>query len=509
MTEMSLPADDLLSALHDGELSSAERAAVEQRLAASAEVRREFSEIQQVSSLLKALPRERLPSEFPQQVLQAIEREMLIPSRPDHSTNPLPLTGRHSNSSRRWAGVAAVLTSAAGLLLLVRALDDRTGQESSSVRRLAGSSNLRSEVAETIDEPPASGGIATSMRMADARPLTARKSGVAGGFGSGSLGASNTATDDSPSFAGAAARETNSLFFDQSTLRGAKIGDVVGAMQTEGSEVAVVWLTVVDRQEGLTGLQVLLTKNRIPAADTDPKADASKPADSFAKAESDSHQMHAVFVESDAEQLAETLKQLRESSFLQSLEVDQPIELAELELKDVRGGQTQLAERLRHGLFESQRLAKNIDAAEQRGASIVARGLKLPSASVAEKNIASEAPIAPAKSALAERLKLQDSKDQLAKQVTFEFPLDALVQNQMSQLSRHREASRNQFRLPVPSDKNVEKAAADQRPMQVLFVVVDQAQAGKAVVPTNTPKAKLPAKDRSPAPKPAGQDGAA
>ena len=76
---MSLPADDLLSAFHDGEVNSAERAVVEQRLATSAETRRERSEIRQVSSLLKELPRECLPSEFPQQVLQAVEREMLIP----------------------------------------------------------------------------------------------------------------------------------------------------------------------------------------------------------------------------------------------------------------------------------------------------------------------------------------------------------------------------------------------------------------------------------------------
>ena len=140
---MSLPADDLLSAYHDGELTAAERAIVEQHLATSAEARRELSEIGQLSTLLQDVPRASLPSEFPQQVLQGIEREMLIPSGRASSADAawadrMRTWWASETSPRRWAiSAAAVLTSAAGLFLLVRSLSDESGRASRGGMQLA------------------------------------------------------------------------------------------------------------------------------------------------------------------------------------------------------------------------------------------------------------------------------------------------------------------------------------------------------------------------------------
>lgn len=463
---MSLPANDLLSAFHDGEANSAERAAVERCLAESAEARRELSETRQVSSLLKELPRERLPVEFPQQVLQAIEREMLIPSLPNGS-DALPPT---THSSRRWIGAAALLTSAAGLLLLVRAIDERPaigGREFASASAPAGF-RLDSSTSVTATAPMAADAVADNRE-------------AAGGFGGGAASKSvamGAAAGASPSTASVASRESDALFFDQSSLKDAKIGDVVRAMQTEGTEVAVVWLTVVDRQEGLAGLQFLLADNRIARAETNSKAAETRKAKST-KPKANADQMHAVFVESDAEHLAAALKQLRDQSFVQSLEVDQPIELAQLE--DAGAG------------FDS----------------MLATRRSMTTTDPAKKIAAAPAPLIAPKSAPTRSKADSAVTEQLAQQTMLEVPRETLLQNSLNQQSRNRSNIRNAPRATVADEKSADKAPAEQRPMQVLFVIVDQAQAGKSVSPNNAPKANPPAKARTEPTKPNGQDGAA
>lgn len=510
---MSLPADDLLSAFHDGELNPAERAVLEQRLAASVETRRELSEIQQVSSLLNELPRERLPAEFPQQVLQAIEREMLTPSHRSESViTPASESCDRRVRSRRWVGAAAVLTSATGLLLLVRAVDDRSGREASSVSPLARSPRTLSAPAEFMldtaendrdarREFGGSGAVPPPM-AADAPVSAFRKSRIAGGAGSGSDSvASKSPANAALATNGVASREKDNLFFDRSALRDAKIGDVVSAMQTEGNEVAVVWLTVVDRQEGLAGLQFLLSDKGIALEDSLEKTDKA------ATPNADADQMHAVFVESDAEQLAAALKQLRKETFLQSLEVDQPIELAQL--GDVRGGRLLAVDKLRDRSSASQSTAKEDAAKMLPEASSAKRRFGTPTSSAEQKKSVSAAAAPAAKTTPGGAKEPPVAKDQLAKQVTLEFPREALVQNQMSQQTRSRAAFRNQVRLQSTDGKVAESAPAEQRPMQVLFVVVDQAQAGKPAPSNNSSKPTAPVKPRTEPAKPAGKDGAA
>ena len=499
---MSLPTDDLLSALHDGELNSAERAIVEQRLAASAEARRELSEIRQVSSLLKELPRGCLPAEFPRQVLQSIEREMLIPSpRTELSVGSDSDSSINSLRSRRWVGVAAVLTSAAGLLLLLRAVDDRPGQDNLARRSpvvTAPQSTMDVAVADSL----------TSDR--DSTSLMSRRSGLAGGpEPSGALAKDLPSGGALPSL-GSTSRETSNLRVDQLGLRDSQIGDVVSAMQTEGTEVAVVWLTVVDRQEGLAGLQLLLAEK--PGA----RANAfAKKADKAAQPEDATDELHAVYVQSNPEQLAAALKQLRDENFLQRVEVGQPIEMAQL--NDVRIGRFEVADKLKTDSAEAR--AARIDEAVKGSAGPLAAKSRVAQSekSLAEKKLAGAAAASPRTAAVAadEAKRTSDAKEARAKPETFNLPLEALVQNQnlnqLNQQSRVRGTARNADQKPVAGEKNADKASADRRPMQVLFVVVDQSQAGKLQAsPANSPKpAAPPAKTRTEPAKPADKDGAA
>lgn len=474
---MSLPADDLLSAFHDGEVNSAECAAVEQRLATSVEGRCELSEIRQISSLLKALPRERLPLEFPQQVLQRIEREMLVPSqRVGEAGRRTRVAAGTTGSSRRWVGAVALLTSAAGLLLLIRAIDDRGSISFSEIRK----EPVAHQRPMAVEESSRGGGAAAPMTGADAPAAGSRSSGVLGGAAGTNFIAADSSLSSPLPPAGVAARESGTLFFDQAALRDTQIGGAVQAMQTEGNEVAVVWLTVVDRQEGLAGVQLLLSNKEIARADSGKKLDKATKPNAVAD-----HQMHAVFVEADAEHLTAMLKRLRESDLLQSVEVDQPIELAQL-------GEVQV---------DLER-------------STLARRFATPPPASAEKKIASatSSPKIAAKSEQAGAKRPQDVKDQPPNQVTLKFSRETLVQNQLSQQTRNRGLSRSVPHSQSSDRKNVEQPSTDQRPMQVLFVVVDQSQAGKLqVTPNHSPKPAVttPSKARTEPVKPIDQDGAA
>ena len=519
---MSLPTDDLLSPFHDGELNSAERAIVEQRLAASIEARRELSEIRQVSSLLEELPRGCLPAEFPQQVLQAIEREMLIPSQKSELSNGSANdSSANSSRSRRWVGVAAVLTSAAGLLLLIRAVDERPKQENLVTQHIADTSSSDSqrasiEVAQGTpasdrDAPGGFGGDGLELRTANSPVAEARRSSlkIAGPEASSVVGKNLPSVAAIPSV-GVASRDSDSLIVDQSGLRDSKIGDVVRAMQTEGTEVAVVWLTVVDRQEGLAGLQILLSNNHIAREDAVEKLDEAE------KSKASASQLHAVFVESNREQLTATLMQLRDKTFWRSMEVDQPIEMAQLD--NVRHGQLSVADKLNEGA-PATRMAKKDTAAKELPRELAAKSrVAHPSSPSADKKLADVAPAPkPATDpAPAEAKGALELKSPFAKQLTFAVPFDALVQNQnlnqLNQQTRNRGLSRMDASKRTAGEKIADAAKSVQRPMHVLFVVVDQAQPGKSQTsPSNSakPAATPPAKTRSAPAKPADKDGAA
>ncbi len=476
---MSFPADDLLSAFHDGEITPAERAAAQQRLATSADARRELSELQQISSLLKEVPRDRLPYEFPQQVLQAIEREMLIPLRPAESLEPA-----RTSSSRRWIGAAAVLTSAAGLLLLVRALDDRAGRDVVPGQRLAGT--------QSVPEAP------VGITADSASPMVAENSVALGRTRDLAVGAAgqNSVLANAPTNTFARARFSggasgDKFVLDQAALRTADVGEVVRAIQqTEGDEVAVVFLTVVDRQEGLNGLQLLLTKNHFTQPEAKGKSDSVSPS------AGDADEMQAVLVKSDAAQLTAALQQLGQEKYLQSLEVDQPILLAQLD--EARGDRAVLAEKSisTDAKRENAKSLPNSASATRRAKSALPETFEKKSAA--------------AHLATAKANEARDEKEPAANQVRFGVSAQLLQQNQLAQQSRTRGLSREAPRNQTLAAKDAE-AKTDHRPLQVLFVVVDQSQSAKPQTSPASPSkpSAAPAKTRNEPAQPKGQDGAA
>ena len=95
---------DLISASHDGECTPEERAVVRQLLEQSEAARVEQRECAQISQLLGQLPEQSAPAGFDAQVLQAVEREMLLGGAPPPAAGG---GGRHKISCRPDARTGA------------------------------------------------------------------------------------------------------------------------------------------------------------------------------------------------------------------------------------------------------------------------------------------------------------------------------------------------------------------------------------------------------------------
>ena len=101
MANEELFSDELLSAYLDGELTDQERTLVEQRLESDAEARQLLSELQDLSTTIRALPQEKVGSDLRAKVLEGHKKEVQ----------------QTSNASRRWIWPMAAL--AAALLLSI------------------------------------------------------------------------------------------------------------------------------------------------------------------------------------------------------------------------------------------------------------------------------------------------------------------------------------------------------------------------------------------------------
>lgn len=488
---MSLPADELLSAFHDGEVPLVERAVVGQQLSTSRESRRELSEIQQIASLLKELPRETLPSDFSRQVLSGLEREMLIPSDRMTSTPSRTRFGSfwfNSSSRRRWlVSAAGTLASAACLMLLLQVLRQDTQSVAQRNQRLAGVADVESVdtlFGSATSSTPMAGDADVSLNSS--RPMSASavpnapplaKSAEPNSSPRLSKRAAGSDKSGDVGFDIPRLGESQNLFFDQQALKFAEIGDVVEAVRTEGDEVAVVKLTVVDRQEGIEQLQLLLTKNQIDRDDSRDTmqrmekkkiaTDSQRPlrTDDVATVSTDVQPMLAVFVESDARRMTAVLNQLRETDFLQSLEVSPPIALAAL------------------------------DDVNQNGKSLSELQAQSPRVRLPEK--------AAGRDDLKSRTKT-DSASSVSRQYALQLPASSLPQFPMPEVLRNQNRL-NRSSTPGPAvTTKTDNGAANDRPMQVLFVLVDEVFAGKPV----ESKPFAPAKSNKSPAKPSNQDGA-
>ncbi len=358
---------ELFSAHHDGEVTPGERIVVEGQFAASAEARRERAEIEQLSELLRELPRESAPAEFCEQVMQAAKHQVLTPK------NDEALTGGNSLRRRWWTGVCAVAVSAAMLFMMVLLIDrshkpdlprNIAGRPTTSLPEAADADvGGIAEVAENDKQLPPSSeslfrqptpkrdGVALNE---PAKPETAKTGEKVAGrmaMTEAETAAANAARK--PNFAadklsavnrfrrkarGAVVEERSAkeaiqttdgreqLAFDDD-LTEAQIGQVLSALETSGDQIAVIKLTVVDRSASLNALQLLLERNRVPLESAPSKSkNASK-----AEAEPKLGGMVAVYVETTRDQLASTLLELKQDKRFRILERQPAISLASLD----------------------------------------------------------------------------------------------------------------------------------------------------------------------------------
>jgi len=207
--------DERLSAWLDDELTLNERAEVERLLAESPEFRRELTELEQVSALVKGLPNSGAPVELKASILRAIERDTL-------------LAGAGSETGRsRW--LVQILAAAAAVLA-------------------AGMVTWWG----TTQRPEA--------QVAEAPPVRSFSS-------SPGISAANKPESDQ-ALANASARQPGmdetTLNIPREQLDQVRIGDVIQAVEQNGDQVSVIRLTVVDRKAGAAALQVLLAREQIP-----------------------------------------------------------------------------------------------------------------------------------------------------------------------------------------------------------------------------------------------------
>lgn len=220
MSEFDAPHldDELLSAYLDDELSPAERARVESRLAIDPAARQLLEELRAVSQAINQLPPAALEEDLREPVLRRAEREMLASD--SHAPHAPSAAGRFAELVRRvpigrsrrawfWAGAAI----AAGLLIMIVEREPAPNADlpREVARRDAASedrSSRRLEM-EAVDKPPAerSESFAVAGRPATAsdapappvfrggRPLGDAVAGAVGGAAPSSAGESPATAD--------------------------------------------------------------------------------------------------------------------------------------------------------------------------------------------------------------------------------------------------------------------------------------------------------------------------
>jgi hypothetical protein len=85
-------ADELVSAYLDGEVTAAEQAQVEERMAVNPEFRQLVEELRGLRTNFEVLPQHRLPADFAERVLRRAEQEMLLGATDSAASNPAPVS---------------------------------------------------------------------------------------------------------------------------------------------------------------------------------------------------------------------------------------------------------------------------------------------------------------------------------------------------------------------------------------------------------------------------------
>lgn len=344
--------DELISAYFDGEVSPEERAAVERLLAESDEAQRDLNETARLSALLHSFPRESAPVELIANVLRQTN-EIPLPSTPVIAPVPTP----RNVWRERTAALIGCLTTLASLAIcwgLASQFNviqqDRVAVETSSASPafsapgnpraarvgrdsalgvqpdLEVASNREMQLAVRLREMKSSSGSAhlddNSKRLEDdatrSSPVSAKS---VDGIQESSEGApvrefAKKSQSAPPAMAGAApdlaetpsqlnlslAQQIDSSQFGLSNeafvqgLHEGKVYSFVPQPADPDSNVAVVYVTVVDIDRSVEKIQVLLRKNSIEPRSVTDEGDGS------------SNDLAVVYAVAPGDKLAQTLK---------------------------------------------------------------------------------------------------------------------------------------------------------------------------------------------------------
>jgi len=297
------PSKELLSAYLDGEISPSQGPDIERHLDVSVESQQELAEYRRISELIQDLPVESAPPEFRTAVLHAAERQMLLPA----GDPPERISGARSvQVKRRWLFTGGLLASAAMLFLAVRffeptgpaptggsqdvAMQDVAMQdvaaasvslEESDRRAKSLKSSRRMAAADTAADTAATGRLGSSPTQMGAKQLggagssAPRAPEVAGKTtGFTKAGANKSLARKKSRLAKTVSGGGSGLVFG-SSLKNARVGEAVKALERSGDRVTVITLTVVDRRAGLDDLQILLARHQIPRVPGQSRAEKS------------------------------------------------------------------------------------------------------------------------------------------------------------------------------------------------------------------------------------------
>lgn len=155
MNELSR--EELIGAYLDDELSSDERARAEKLLAENADLRQMLEELQVLRARLQALPRQSLPADFSQRVLQRAEREMLLGTTAAAAPHAAVLSREEQapttiSMNRRWVRPLVYAGFAAAAALLIGIFLPGKGREDATVAVLDESNEAPRAAAPASDD---------------------------------------------------------------------------------------------------------------------------------------------------------------------------------------------------------------------------------------------------------------------------------------------------------------------------------------------------------------------
>lgn len=270
---MTDPERELLSAAYDRQTDPAEQARIEQ-LRASEDARHEWREFEQLSGLLKELPRHELPAEFPSRVLKIAEQRSLLPTPAARPARP------------RW--IAPFVTAAAALLVVV------------GVAWFTAPPRI--EMGLAMQEADSDSGSATPPAPADAPPQLAMSAPMA-----------EEASPPAPSAPQASPTPGN--LADR-----AAPGQVV---QQPWGNVEVVAVYLVDSVDGVQAVQSAFARNAVVMTGKDVKQPATR---SRNPVEGD----EALLIVASNEQIEKSLEDLKKTQTVASVVDEDAVEVAKL-----------------------------------------------------------------------------------------------------------------------------------------------------------------------------------